>query len=165
MAQVKLDLSGLDEWQEKLEKAAGPAGVEAGCRTAVGRMAAVYLDEAKKNTPVSGKIIRIIDKRHNRVYTSNTEHMRRSWGAGRIVKLRRAFSVRVFNSASYASYVNDGHRQHAGRFVPVLGKRLKKSYVEGLYMAEKAEHKLKRDTPAILQGVLDDICEEAMNLK
>ena len=78
--------------------------------------------------------------------------MRRSWEAERI----NDSTVKVQNSASYASYVNDGHRQRPGRFIPVLGKRLTKSFVKGLHMQEKAEAAIRRASDKIIKNALDD---------
>ena len=39
---------------------------------------------------------------------------------------------------NYAVYVEFGHRQTPGRYVPALGKRLKKSWVTGRFMLTKA---------------------------
>lgn len=52
---------------------------------------------------------------------------------------------------SYASYVNDGHRQQPGRYVPILGKRLVENWVDGLNMAEKAEKETERQSKNILR--------------
>lgn len=86
---------------------------------------------------------------------TSSEHMRRSWIAGEMTKKGRRFSIPVINTASYASFVNDGHRQKPGRFVPILGRRLVKNWVEGLHMTEKAEADLKKKSPRILQMVVD----------
>ena len=58
--------------------------------------------------------------------------------------------MEVFNSASYASYVNDGHRQKPGRYVPILGKKLVKGWVDGLFMAERAEAKTRKAAKRII---------------
>lgn len=49
------------------------------------------------------------------------------------------YQMTVTNIENYASYVENGHRQRPGRFVPALGKRLKSSWVEGQHMLKRAE--------------------------
>ena len=51
----------------------------------------------------------------------------------------------------YASYVEYGHRQRVGRFVPVLGKRLKKPWVTGQHMLQKAHDEVKKDVEKIVR--------------
>ena len=41
-------------------------------------------------------------------------------------------------TAKYARWVHDGHKQEKGRYVPVLGKRLVKSYVKGNPFLQRA---------------------------
>ena len=128
MADVTIDLSGLDELLRKTQELQD--NVSTLNQTITDDLAQHYLAEAIANTPV-GETKTSPDGK----YRSVSEHMRRSWEAERI----NDTTVKVQNTASYASYVNDGHRQQPGRFIPVLGKRLTKSFVKGLHMQEKAE--------------------------
>ena len=43
-------------------------------------------------------------------------------------------TVVISNPMEYASWVEYGHKQEVGRYVPALGKRLKNPWVEGRYM-------------------------------
>ena len=64
--------------------------------------------------------------------------LRRGWTAGKdtsprayakglsVEKSGNYYIIRVINPVRYASYVEFGHRQTPGRFVPAIGKRLKK---------------------------------------
>jgi len=63
--------------------------------------------------------------------------------------------IKVYNGASYAAFVNDGHRQHKGQFVPILGKRLVKGWVEGLHITDKAENAVKRKSKRILKSNIE----------
>lgn len=91
-----------------------------------------------------------------------SEHMRRSWDAEDVKKLGGTYSVKVFNSASYASYVNDGHRQRPGCFVPAIGKRLVRAWVPGQHMAEKAEQKTRRASKQLLSRIITAYLERGM---
>jgi hypothetical protein len=64
-------------------------------------------------------------------------------------------SITITNPVHYASYVENGHRQQPGRFVPAIGKRLKKSWVEGKFWMAQSEAETKAEIPAVLQRRLN----------
>ena len=70
------------------------------------------------------------------------------------------YIVRVINPVKYASYVEFGHRQTPGRFVPALGKRLTQGWVNGRYMLTLSEDDLKSIAPKVLQNKLDEMLKE-----
>lgn len=145
MADVTIDLSGFDELLRKTQELQD--NVSSLNKSITDDLAQHYLAEAIANTPV-GETKTSPDGK----YRSVSEHMRRSWEAERI----NDTTIKVLNTASYASYVNDGHRQQPGRFIPVLGKRLTKSFVKGLHMQEKAEAATRRASDKIMKNALDD---------
>nr|DAS32830.1 MAG TPA: putative tail component [Caudoviricetes sp.] len=145
MANVTVDLSGFEELLKKTNELQN--NISSLNEEITDNLAQHYLAEAIANTPVGALAISSDGK-----YRSESEHMRRSWEAERI----NDTTVKVQNSASYASYVNDGHRQRPGRFIPVLGKRLTKSFVKGLHMQEKAEAATRRASDKIMKNALDD---------
>lgn len=145
MANVTVDLSGFEELLKKTNELQN--NISSLNEKITDNLAQHYLAEAIANTPVGQLQIS-----QNGKYRSDSEHMRRSWEAERI----NDSTVKVQNSASYASYVNDGHRQRPGRFIPVLGKRLTKSFVKGLRMQEKAEAATRRASDTIMKNALDD---------
>ena len=145
MANITVDLSGFEDLLKKTQELHN--NISSLNEEITDNLAQHYLAEAIANTPVGAIAISPDGK-----YRSESEHMRRSWEAERI----NDSTVKVQNSASYASYVNDGHRQRPGRFIPVLGKRLTKSFVKGLHMQEKAEAATRRASDKILKNALDD---------
>lgn len=145
MADVTIDLSGFEELLKKTNELQN--NISSLNKTITDDLAQHYLAEAIANTPVGAIAISPDGK-----YRSESEHMRRSWEAERI----NDTTVKVQNTTSYASYVNDGHRQRPGRFIPVLGKRLTKSFVKGLHMQEKAEAATRRASDKIMKNALDD---------
>ena len=50
----------------------------------------------------------------------------------------------------YAEFVEDGHRQEPGRYVPALGKQLKQSYVPGQYMLTLSIKEVEALAPALI---------------
>lgn len=73
-----------------------------------------------------------------------------------VTKTGKIYQIEVINPVSYASYVEFGHRQKPGRYVPAIGKRLKASWVEGRFFLTVSEDTLKTTAPALLQQELDD---------
>ncbi|MFR3813044.1 HK97 gp10 family phage protein [Dialister invisus] len=147
MANVTIDFRGFERLQERIAELNSSAMEEAK-RQSIKEMAAVYLAEAKRNTPTRG--VQTVE-RNGVTITTNSEHMKRSWNAGAVEQNDREYKVKVFNTSSYASYVNDGHRQQPGRYVLILGKRLVDNWVDGLNIAEKAEKKTERQSKDILR--------------
>ena len=64
------------------------------------------------------------------------------------------YVVEVVNPVEYASYVEYGHRQKPGRFVPALGKRLKSGWVEGQFMLTISADEIRADAPRVLENKL-----------
>ena len=63
----------------------------------------------------------------------------------------KTYEIRITNVVPDASFVELGHRQEPGRFVPVLGKRLKNGWVEGQFMMKISSEELAAQVPAILR--------------
>ena len=68
--------------------------------------------------------------------------------------------VTVYNNTEYAAHVEYGHRQTPGRFVPAIGKRLKKSFVPGKKMLHKAMMQsgktFRDDAKQIMENIFGD---------
>ena len=71
-----------------------------------------------------------------------------------------SYTIEIVNPVKYASYVEYGHRQTPGRFVPALGKRLKGSWVEGKFMLTISSQEIERDAPRVLEAKLKKKLEE-----
>jgi len=64
--------------------------------------------------------------------------LKRNWRKVPAKRIGNSWQSIVYNQTKYAIYVEDGHRQKPGRFVPAIGKKLVKSYVEPRLMMEIA---------------------------
>lgn len=81
----------------------------------------------------------------------------------KVEKIGSGYQITIINPVSYASYVEYGHRQTPGRFVPAIGKQLVKGWVPGQFMMTISEKELQTAAPGVLkkkfreflQGVLD----------
>lgn len=79
-----------------------------------------------------------------------------------ITKSGGTYTIELINPVEYASYVEFGHRQTPGRYVPAIGKRLKASWVDGQYFLTVSEEKLRAMAPGILQRKLDAFLREKL---
>lgn len=178
MANVKVDFRGLRDFAKQLNA----IPTDSMCKEAVTQLGEVYLASAKRNTPVGTakafdseavdketgkkgqwvkaradlvggkKNLRKINKNYKLL--SSSEHMRRSWQIGNVEKRGRTYRIKVSNTASYATFVDKGHRQTPGRFVPILGKKLVGNYVKGLKITDKAEKAVKRAQGRVFRNVI-----------
>lgn len=78
----------------------------------VAQEAEQIIGKAKENTP------------------TQTGTLKNGWRRTRAVQ----GETTVYNNTEYAAHVEYGHRQKPGRYVPAIGKQLKKSFVPGKKM-------------------------------
>ena len=119
-------------------------------RTAAKDLAGRLLSKVKKRTPV--------------VYGP----LRDAWAIMPVGKRGDHYTVVVLNNLRYASYVEYGHRQQPGRFIPghwegerfiyepkaKSGMVLKNSWVKGRFMLTISTQELEQQAPAILEKKL-----------
>ena len=89
--------------------------------------------------------------------------LRRSWQLKGPFFSGTDISVELRNSKNYASFVENGHRQTPGRYVPAIGKRLKASWVPGQHFLQKATDETRGQVPQLLTPVMDDILRRLMD--
>lgn len=109
---ISMDTTELRRFKEKLEN----ISTDELLKDVAGELAARLLRKVKKRTPV------------------DTGELRRNWQVSRIRLFEKFCVVEVYNATEYAEYVEFGHRQTPGRYVPAMGKRLKKAWVSGKFM-------------------------------
>lgn len=163
----KADFEELKALQERLQRLED-TGVDKFCHEASKELAARLLALVIPRTPVG-----IYDSEQGKVGGT----LRRGWTAGQdaspkefanslpVYKNGNNYTIVVKNNVEYASYVEFGHRQTPGRYVPAIGKRLKESFVEGHYMLTFSEDDLRSIAPNILRKKLDKFLAEALNGK
>lgn len=140
------ELKRLNDRLEKLSK----VDMDAFYRTAAKDLAGRLLFKVKKRTPV--------------VYGT----LRDAWAVMPVGRRGNHYTVVVLNNLRYASYVEYGHRQQPGRFIPghwegerfiydpeaKSGMVLKNSWVKGRFMLTISTQELERQAPAILEKKL-----------
>lgn len=67
----------------------------------------------------------------------------------------KGYSITVTNSVPYASFVEYGHHQTPGRFVPAIGKPLEADWVDGKFFLRTSEGQLEAAAPAILEPIFN----------
>ena len=156
---AKIDISELVEFQKKLETI-GEKERDEFIRKLTNEAAMRLLGKVRARTPV-GKYPAESGK------TGGT--LKRGWSAKSIQPLEvqklgtsTVVTVKIINPVKYASYVEYGHRQKPGRFVPAIGKRLKKGWVEGKFMLTKSETELESELPGIIERKLKQLFNGAL---
>jgi len=86
--------------------------------------------------------------------------LRDAWEILPIEKQGDQYIITVLNPTEYASYVEYGHRQTPGRYVPALGKSLKASWVKGRFMMTISVQEVETMAPALLQRALYQCLKE-----
>ena len=66
----------------------------------------------------------------------------------------------IINPTEYASYVEYGHRQTPGRYVPALGKSLKANWVKGRFMLTISIQEVEKALPGVLERNLYELLKE-----
>lgn len=75
------------------------------------------------------------------------------------------YVIEIVNPVHYASYVEYGHRQTPGRFVPAIGKRLKQGWVKGKFMLTISEQEIDAQASKILEKKLMKYLGDVFNDK
>lgn len=134
------ELTALRDRLERLQK----TDFDAFCKAVTKDIAARLLRKTIQKTPV------------------DTGELRRSWTVGDIRKQGDCYYIEVINPLEYAQYVEYGHRQTPGRYVPAIGKRLKRSWVQGKFMLTLSENEIQRDMDKIIKQKLIQLLKEAI---
>lgn len=149
---MDVDNTQMTEWVEKLEKLASEDKEQIfdATLTDVGRR---FLAKVKMRTPVS----------------PGGGQLRRGWSEGntKTEHSGSTYSITITNPVEYAEYVEYGHRQHVGQFVPGLGedgkgRRLVKPWVEGQFFTTRTSEEMRPDFEQIIQKRLNKWLEGEM---
>lgn len=139
---IKIDVKGFEELRTQITNLQKNIDEIMGYLTK--DIAALLLRKVTKRTPV-GNYDHVLPE-----YKKNAGDLRRNWTVGEITRNGNVYNIEVINPTEYASYVEFGHMQEPGRFVPALGKKLKKAWVPGRFMLTISENEIKNDLENIL---------------
>lgn len=90
----------------------------------------------------------------------DTGFMINAWAIGDVKQVGNSLEITLGNPAEYASYVEYGHSQEVGRFVPAIGKRLVNGWVEGGFMFTISLDEVERAMPTRFQNEFTKFLKE-----
>lgn len=173
----KCDFGEIRKLQKQIE--AIEKGKDAFCRDCANELAARLLAMVKQRTPV-GRKPKIEGSKTVKVMGANGKsrtflspqaaawsgymggNLRRNWTVGEIRQNGDVYEIEILNPTDYASYVEFGHRQEPGRYVPAIGKTLKRSWVPGAFMLTISVDKVQAMVPGLLEKWLADYLKEVL---
>ena len=178
------DFKQLEKLAQKLEEME-KFDVQDFCQEVSRELAARLLAKVIKRTPVGEGTFEIINKNGvQKKYTiKNGGILRRGWTANteaeaesgkvpnakeytdslKIFRMGNNYIIIIKNPVEYSSYVEYGHRQEPGRFVPAIGRRLKTAWVPGKFMLTISEKELESQLPKLIETKLTKFMEECFN--
>ncbi len=154
------DYRQLERLQQRMERLQ-QADFDTFCKNTAKDLAKRLLRRVKQLTPV-GVIPEYATEKAKEEYWSGYTGgtLRNSWQVGAITKTGDTYEIEIINPKEYASYVEYGHRQLPGRFVPALGKQLKNGWSKGRFMLTISEQELQVQAPAIIERKLRSYLKE-----
>lgn len=163
----KVDYRELKELRDRLEKFQ-KVDMDAFCSKMAKELAARLLRRVKQKTPVGQYEVITYTKKDGTTVSFNEGKqggtLRKNWKIkNTVTKNGVVYEIEIFNPIEYASYVEYGHRQQVGRFVPHIGKRLKSGWVEGKFMLKISEEEIQAIAPSLLQKRLDEELRRIFN--
>lgn len=164
---VRVDYSALEKFRDKLEQ----IDLDEFCEATAKELAARLLRKVIKRTPVGdySNSYDLEDDGEQYFLTMSDKQggtLRRGWTTQlnniNVHKFANDYVVELINPVEYASYVEYGHRQEPGRYVPAIGKRLKKGWVPGQFMLTISENELRDAAPRLIEQKLNNWLKEAL---
>lgn len=174
MASIEIDLTGLNAFSRNIDRI--NRNRELFFKTCAKELAARLLRKVIKRTPTGvnprDNGYGISDETYDKYwagYSGGT--LRRGWTARNeaeaasgstpdvmtfvnsleVTKAGNTYIITITNPVKYASYVETGHRQKVGKYVPAIERCLKKAWVPGQFMLKISEDELRSQAPAILE--------------
>ena len=163
----KTDFSELRQLSENLQKMEQVASGDF-CEQMAKELAARLLRRVKKRTPVGEYESITYETKDGRTYSFNEGKtggtLRNAWTIqSKVTQKGNVYEIEITNPTEYASYVEYGHRQQPGRFVPQIGKRLKSAWVPGQFMLTISEQEVQNLAPKLIEKRLNEKLREIFN--
>lgn len=169
----KFNCKGLKDFQKKLEKLQDSEEFVESCAK---ELAAQLYALVVEKTPIGDYniYVEVTARRDSKNHKKGDKYMKaestgkdggtlqRGWTIGSITKEGNTIKVEIINPVEYASYVEYGHVQTPGRYVPAIGKTLKRAWVEGKLMMTESEQALERITPKVLENKIKRYLRECL---
>ena len=150
----KVDFKELRNFTDKVEQTLGGEQIHLFMEACAKELAARLLTKVIKRTPV-GEYPDRVGGTLRRGWTAEKQQSVVSYVNDlKITQNGVMYAIEIVNPVEYASYVEFGHRQQPGRYVPAIGKRLKKSWVEGKFMLTISSQEIQEAAPDVLEKKL-----------
>lgn len=167
----KFDCKGLLEFQKQLEKLQKTRDtfIESCAKELAARLLRMVVERTPVGEYSGGEYqckVRKGDKPTHisaEVEGKNGSKLRKGWTMGEIRKDGNAYKIDIINPVEYAPYVEYGHVQKPGRYVPALGMKLKKGWVKGHFMMTISEQELEKIAPKVLEAKIKKYLEGAFS--
>lgn len=105
-----------------------------------------------------------------------TGNLRRNWRLSPMTYSGGVWQADVINNTEYAPYVEFGHRQTPGRFIPgywesdrfiydpnsPTGMTLRRPWVEGRHMLANSVAQVEREVPGYVQRIVEEYLREVL---
>ena len=138
------DNSQFEEFAKNVNAQVSGGQLKNEVKKSVKNVGETYKRNAEANTPVK------------------TGDLRRSWQLIGPIFSGADISIELRNGKNYASFVENGHRQTPGRYVPAIGKRLKVSWVPGQHFLQKATKQTSNQIPQLITPAMDNVLRRLM---
>lgn len=139
MFEIEVDVSELESYTKFLDKASDGDMVLGAFKSFVSD----YRDHLIANSPI-GDI-----KVH-----PDAGRLKNSWTQPSYTKAGNTYTATIHNTAEYSGWVNDGHYQEPGRYVPAIHAQLVHYYVPGLYFVERTADEMALRSNSIIKSEL-----------
>lgn len=131
------------------------------CEQMANELANRLLRAVKQRTPVGVPPDWIGEDTYAQYWSGyNGGELRKAWKiTDTQIQGKRTFVIEVYNPMKYAPYVEYGHRQNVGAFIPAIERPLVKPWVEGQHMLQISAEEIRSKAPAIIQKRLHEELE------
>ncbi len=154
-----LRMGSLKKFQESLNKLKDGSSVDKFIESCTKELAQRLLRKVILRTPVGdySETYDLVDDGEQKFLVMSDKEggtLRRGWtsiASLEVTKSGSMYKVTITNSTPYASYVEYGHRQTPGRYVPAINRRIKKGWVQGQFMMTISEKEIQESAPKILE--------------
>lgn len=157
------DAKGLEKLGKDLQKLQNsvPNTLEKCTKDLAGRLFAMTV----KRTPVGDyeDTYELEDDGENKFLVMSSKKggtLRRGWIVRGPYSFGGSYVCELINPVEYAPYVEYGHRQTPGRYVPAIDRTLVRNWVPGYFMLTKSLNDLKKVAPNVIQKNIDDMMKE-----
>lgn len=92
----------------------------------------------------------------------DTGDLRGNWYLSGITWHGDTVELELYNNTEYAPFVEYGHAQEVGRYVPAIGKRLVVPLSPGFFMMTQSEAEMESIIPALVKTRVEEYLREAL---